>query len=401
MALMHYKAVDERGKSSSGQIEAANVSDLESRLSRMGMDLVNFTEVRAKSARVSSSSVKRRDLIGFCFDLEQLIAAGVPLIDGLADLRDSVENPRLREVIGGMVETIEGGKTLSGAMEEFPQVFDNVFINLVRAGEFSGQVGEVLRRITENLKWQDEHAAHVKRLMMYPTMVGIVVMLVVFFLMTYLVPQLVSFIANMGQELPLHTKVLIAVSEFFTAWWYLLLPLPVVVVLLVSVALKANPAFAYAFDDMKLRVWVLGPILKKIILARFANYFALMYASGITVLECIRITEGLVGNKAIEEATRRAGRQIADGSSISAGFEYTGLFPPLVLRMLRVGENTGGLDTALLNISYFYDRDVKESMERLETMIGPAMTLILGGILGWVIISVLGPIYDMITTLQF
>lgn len=401
MALMHYKAVDERGKSSSGQIEAANVSDLESRLSRMGMDLVNFTEVRAKIARVSSSSVKRRDLIGFCFDLEQLIAAGVPLIDGLADLRDSVENPRLREVIGGMVETIEGGKTLSGAMEEFPQVFDNVFINLVRAGEFSGQVGEVLRRITENLKWQDEHAAHVKRLMMYPTMVGIVVMLVVFFLMTYLVPQLVSFIANMGQELPLHTKVLIAVSEFFTAWWYLLLPLPVVVVLLVSVALKANPAFAYAFDDMKLRVWVLGPILKKIILARFANYFALMYASGITVLECIRITEGLVGNKAIEEATRRAGRQIADGSSISAGFEYTGLFPPLVLRMLRVGENTGGLDTALLNISYFYDRDVKESMERLETMIGPAMTLILGGILGWVIISVLGPIYDMITTLQF
>jgi len=276
-----------------------------------------------------------------------------------------------------------------------------VFVNLVRAGEFSGQIGVVLRSITENLKWQDEQAAHVKRLMMYPVVVGIVVMLVVFFLMTYLVPQLVSFIANMGQELPLHTKVLIAVSNFFTAWWYVMLPLPVVAVMLMSVLFKASPAFAFAFDDLKLRVWVLGPILKKIILARFANYFALMYASGITVLECIRITEGLVGNKAIEEAARRAGRQIANGSSISAGFEYTGLFPPLVLRMLRVGESTGGLDTALLNISYFYDRDVKESMERLETMIGPAMTLILGGILGWVIISVLGPIYDMITKLQF
>jgi len=401
MPLMQYKAVDERGKASSGQIEVANVADLDSRLSRMGMDLVNYTEVRAKGTRVRLSSVKRRDLIGFCFDLEQLITSGVPLIDGLTDLRDSVENPRLREVIGGMVETIEGGKTLSGAMEEFPQVFDNVFVNLVRAGEFSGQIGVVLRSITENLKWQDEQAAHVKRLMMYPVVVGIVVMLVVFFLMTYLVPQLVSFIANMGQELPLHTKVLIAVSNFFTAWWYVMLPLPVVAVMLMSVLFKASPAFAFAFDDLKLRVWVLGPILKKIILARFANYFALMYASGITVLECIRITEGLVGNKAIEEAARRAGRQIANGSSISAGFEYTGLFPPLVLRMLRVGESTGGLDTALLNISYFYDRDVKESMERLETMIGPAMTLILGGILGWVIISVLGPIYDMITKLQF
>ena len=401
MPMMQYKAVDERGKATSGRIEAANVADLESRLGRMGMDLVNFQELQAKNVRVRAGSVKRRDLIAFCFDLEQLITAGVPMIEGLSDLRDSVENKRLREVVAGMVETIEGGKTLSGAMEDFPQVFDEVFVNLVRAGEFSGQVGEVLRNITENLKWQDEQAAHMKRLMMYPTTVGVVVLLVIFFLMSYLVPQLVSFIANMGEELPLHTRILIHVSDFVTAWWFLILPAPVLVVLLVSVLIKASPAFAFAVDDLKLRVWVLGPILKKIILARFANYFALMYASGITVLECIRITEGLVGNKAVEEATRRAGRQISDGASISAGFEYTGLFPPLVLRMLRVGENTGALDTALLNISYFYDRDVKESMERLETMIGPTMTLILGGVLFWVIISVLGPIYDLITKIQF
>ncbi len=398
---MQYKAVDERGKSSRGQIEAANIADLEMRLGRMGLDLVNFTEATRKSVKISVGRIRRRELIGFCFDLEQLMTAGVPLIEGLGDLRDSVENSRLREVIAGMVETIEGGKTLSGAMEENPQAFDNVFVNLGRAGEFSGQVGPVLRSITDNLKWQDEQAAHVKRLMMYPTTVGFVVMLVVVFLMTYLVPQLVSFIATMGQELPLHTKILIVVSDFMVDWWYLILPAPVFLFVVIKVLIKSSPSVAYAVDDMKLRVWVIGPILKKIILSRFANYFALMYASGITVLECIRITEGLVGNKAVEEATRRAGRQIADGASISAGFEYTGLFPPLVLRMLRVGENTGGLDTALLNISYFYDRDVKESMERLETMIGPAMTLVLGGILFWVIISVLGPIYDMITKISY
>ena len=398
---MQYKAVDERGKSSHGQIEAANVADLEMRLARMGLDLVTFTEATSKSIRITLGRVKRRELIGFCFDLEQLMTSGVPLIEGLADLRDSVESTRLREIIAGMVETIEGGKTLSGAMEEYPQAFDDVFVNLVRAGEFSGQVGPVLKSITENLKWQDEQAAHLKRLMMYPTTVGFVVGLVVVFLMTYLVPQLVSFIATMGQELPLHTKILISVSDFMVAWWYLIVPMPVFLFVILKLMINSSPSFAFMVDDMKLRVWVIGPILKKIILARFANYFALMYASGITVLECIRITEGLVGNKAVEEATRRAGRQIADGASISAGFEYTGLFPPLVLRMLRVGENTGGLDTALLNISYFYDRDVKESMERLETMIGPAMTLVLGGILFWVIISVLGPIYDMITRIYF
>ncbi len=401
MPLMQYKAIDERGKTTKGQIEAANIADLESRLGRMGLDLINYREAEVRGARPARGRVDRRDLIGFCFDLEQLINAGVPLLDGLADLRDSVESRRLREVVAGMVETIEGGKTLSGAMEEFPQVFDNVFVNLVRAGEFSGRVGEVLHNITENLKWQDEQAAHVKRLMMYPTTVGFVVMLVVIFLMTYLVPQLVSFIKTMGQELPMHTKVLIAVSGVFRDWWYLIITSPVIAFVALKVLINSSPAVAYAIDDFKLRIWVLGPILKKIILARFANYFALMYASGITVLECIRITEGLVGNKAVEEATRRAGRQIADGASISAGFEYTGLFPPLVLRMLRVGENTGGLDTALLNISYFYDRDVKESMERLETMIGPSMTLVLGGILFWVIISVLGPVYDMITKINF
>ena len=265
---MQYKAVDERGKSSHGQIEAANVADLEMRLARMGLDLVTFTEATSKSIRITLGRVKRRELIGFCFDLEQLMTSGVPLIEGLADLRDSVESTRLREIIAGMVETIEGGKTLSGAMEEYPQAFDDVFVNLVRAGEFSGQVGPVLKSITENLKWQDEQAAHLKRLMMYPTTVGFVVGLVVVFLMTYLVPQLVSFIATMGQELPLHTKILISVSDFMVAWWYLIVPMPVFLFVILKLMINSSPSFAFMVDDMKLRVWVIGPILKKIILAR-------------------------------------------------------------------------------------------------------------------------------------
>lgn len=398
---MQYKAMDERGRIATGRMEAANAADLESRLERMGLDLVNFAEAKIRSAASSGARVPRRELIGFCFQLEQLLASGVPVMEGLVDLRDSVEDRNLREVVAGMVESIEGGKNLSQAMEEFPQVFDGVFINLVRAGEFSGQVGPVLRKITDNLKWQDEQAAQVKKLLMYPTFVGLVVMLVLAFLMTYLVPQLVGFIKNMGQELPWHTQVLIGVSNFFVDFWWLIILFPVVLVIAIMAVYNASPGFQYAFDDFKLRVWVIGPILKKIILSRFANYFALMYASGITVLDCVRISEGLVGNKVVEEATRRAGRQISDGASISAGFESTGLFPPLVLRMLRVGESTGALDTALLNISYFYNRDIDDSMQRLQAMIGPAMTVVLGGILGWVILSVLGPIYDLISKIDF
>ena len=322
------------------------------------------------------------------------------MIDALSDLRDSVEDHRLREVIAGMIEAIQGGATLSESMAKFPGLFDAVFVNLVQAGEMSGQVGMVLRKVTENLRWQDEQAAHVKQILMYPAIVATVVLGVVCFLMIYLVPQLVQFIENMGEKLPLHTRVLIGVSDIFVQFWYLILPLPVPIVLGGTALRKVSPTFDYAVDDMKLRIWVIGPLLKKIILARFANYFALMYASGITVLECIRISEGLAGNKAVAEAARRAHRQIADGASISSGFEHAGLFPPLVLRMLRVGENTGALDTALLNISYFYERDVRDSIDRIQSMIGPAMTVLLGGLLLWVLSSVLGPIYDLIANIK-
>lgn len=399
MPVMQYKAMDERGKVALGRMEAVNEADLEVRLRRMGLDLINFTAAKAKSSG-GGRKVPRRDVISFCMQLEQLVSSGVPLLEGLQDLRDSAEDRKLRDIVAGMVESIEGGANLSSAMEQYPQIFDNVFVNLIRAGEFSGQMSVVLKTLTENLKWQDEQAAQMKKLLMYPLFVGSVVMIVVVFLMTYLVPQLTSFIVMMGQELPLHTRVLIATSNFMVDYWYAVLGVPAILFIIFLAMLNSNSALQYAVDDFKLKVWLIGPIYKKILLARFANYFALMYRSGITVLECIRICEGLVGNKAIQEAAHRAGRQIADGASISAGFEYTGLFPPLVLRMLRVGESTGGLDDALLNISYFYDRDVSESIEKVQTLIGPAMTVVLGGILGWVIVSVLGPIYDLITKID-
>jgi type IV pilus assembly protein PilC len=367
----------------------------------MGLDLVVGAPTSQAGRLIGGARVKRQDLINFCFHLEQLASAGVPVLEGLVDLRESVENPRFREVISGLLESIEGGRNLSQALADYPEVFSKVFVSLVRSGEQTGRLPEVLKSLNESLKWEDELAAQTKKIVMYPAFVGGIVVLVTLFLMIYLVPQMTGFIRNMGQDIPLQTRILIAVSGFFVDFWWAVLAAPFVAWFGVKYAAQANPAVAFALDRYKITMPLVGPILKKIILSRFASSFAMMYASGITVLDAVRSAEEIVGNRPIESALRSAGQQIAEGKNLTVAFQDVGLFPPLVIRMLRIGENTGALDTALLNVSYFYNREVKESIGRVQAMIEPALTLVLGAILGWVMLSVLGPVYDTISKMKF
>jgi type IV pilus assembly protein PilC len=401
MPLFAYKAVDAQGKQIAGRVEATNLFDLEQRLGRMGLDLIAGAPSTQGARFIGGGRIARRDLINFCFHLEQLASAGVPVVEGLVDLRESVENPRFREVVSGLVESIEGGKNLSGALADYPEVFSKVFASLVRSGEQTGKLPEVLRSLTESLKWEDELSAQTKKLMMYPAFVGSIVLLVTFFLMVYLVPQMTGFIRNMGQEIPLQTVILIAVSNFFVNYWWAVLASPFVAWVALKIALRRNPALQYALDHYKLTLPLIGPILRKIILSRFASSFAMMYSAGITVLDAIRSCEQIVGNKPLENALRMVGQQIADGKNMTAAFQDLALFPPLVIRMLRIGENTGALDTALLNVSYFYNREVKEAIGKVQAMIEPALTLVLGALLGWVMLSVLGPVYDSLSRMKF
>jgi type IV pilus assembly protein PilC len=401
MPLFSYKAIDAGGKNVLGRVEAVNLFDLEQRLARMGLDLVNGSPASHRSRLLGGNRVPRQDLINFCFHLEQLASAGVPVIEGLADLRESLEQPRFREVVSGLLEAIEGGRSLSQALAEFPEVFSKVFVSLIRAGEQTGKLPEVLKSLTESLKWEDELAAQTKKLMVYPILVGSIVLLVTFFLMIYLVPQMTGFIRNMGQDIPLQTVILIHVSNFFVNFWWAVLASPFVAWAVLKHLVKNYPSIEYAVDDYKLRAPIIGPILRKIILSRFAASFAMMYSSGITILDAIRSCEEILGNKPLENALRTVGQQIADGKNMTAAFQDISLFPPLVIRMLRIGENTGGLDTALLNVAYFYNREVKEAIGKLQAMIEPAMTVVLGAILGWVMLSVLGPVYDSISKMKF
>lgn len=401
MAIFNYKAIDEKGRKHSGKIDAANEQALESRLRRMGMDLISAKYVDDRGSFGSSGTIRRIDLINFCFHMEQLTRSGVSIIDGLQDLRDSVDVPAFRNVISQVVEDIENGKKMSEAVAEHPKVFDEMFVNLIAAGEASGQLPDVFLSLSDMIKWQDELISTTKKLLIFPLFVGGVIFAVVGFLMIYLVPQLTDFIESIGQELPAHTRALIATSDFIVNYWYLFTVGPVLIFIALKVFTSVSADFRYQVDAFKLKIWQIGPVLKKIILSRFSNFFAMMYKAGIPVLQCIEITERIAGNEAIRLALARAREDIQEGKGVSASFQNTGLFPPLVVRMIRVGETTGQLDQALLNVSYFYNRDIKDSIEKVQALIQPLMTIIMGGILGWVMMSVMGPVYDSISKMQF
>ncbi|HET7729175.1 MAG TPA: type II secretion system F family protein [Usitatibacter sp.] len=400
MALFAYRAVDAEGRVSSGNLDAANAIDLELRLKRLGLDLITFEGVK-RSTAARTRNVSRTELITFCFHLSQLLKAGVNIIEALTDLRDTVDNAGFRQVLASVIEDIEGGLKLSQAMENHGYCFDSVFVALVRAGEESGQLTEVLDELSENLKWQDEMASQAKKAMMYPVIVLVVIVAVVFVLLTVLVPQLAMTFRQMVPKLPRETEILIFLSAFVTRWWYLVLGVPAAAAGLLWFLSVTNERVKRFIDELGLRLPVLGPLRQKIILARFSTYFAMLYRAGISVLECIHICEKIVGNRVMEDGLQRVGRSISEGQGISQAFIATKLFPPLVVRMLRVGETTGALDAALLNVSYFYNRQVREGISKMQQLLGPATTVVLGLLIVAILYSIFLPIYDVIAKIKF
>ena len=400
MASFSYRAIDDAGQMMSGSIDATNSVDLELRLRRMGLDLITFESIK-KSAMMRSSKVSRKELITFCFHMDQLMRARVPIIDALSDLRDTVDNNGFRQIIASLLEDIEGGLKLSDAMASHPQAFDQVFVALIRTGEQAGQLPEVLSKLSENLKWQDELSAQVQKAMMYPIFAGTVIFGVVFMLMVFLVPQLGATMKALTPNPPASTMALIAVSAVMSKYWYLFIGVPIAAVIALVITVKTNDEAKYRVDGLMLKLPIMGPMVNKIILARFSTYFALMYQSGLAVLDCIHVSEKIVGNRVIEEGLVRIGREINEGTGITQAFQNVRLFPPLVLRMLKVGETTGALDTALLNVSYFYNREVKETMSKLQEMIQPLLTVLLGGVLIGILVTIFLPMYDVISKIKF
>ena len=400
MLEFNYRAITAEGRTLSGRQSATSESDLEARLSRMQLELLQAKPVRAASF-FARKGLERKELINIFIHMQTLGQAGVPLFESLIDLRDSADTSSVRRFISDLVDRIQGGASLSDALEQSPAGIDKVNVSLIRTGEVSGKLPEVLLELIENLKWADEVAAQTKKLLMYPVFAGTVVLGVLGFLMVYLVPQLLGFIKSLGGSVPIQTRALVAFSSFLVNFWYTL-PLAVALVSVIwMVAVRLSPEARLWIDGAKLRVPLFGPILKKIIMARFAKSFGLMHRSGVSVLDALKFCESLSTNAAFRKAISGANQNISDGQKVSDAFAATTFFSPLVVRMIRVGESAGALDKALENVSYFYTREVNDAIEKLQGLIQPVLTLVLGVMVAWIMSSVLLPIYDIISTVKF
>ncbi|MDR1888310.1 MAG: type II secretion system F family protein [Zoogloeaceae bacterium] len=395
---MHYRyrAIDATGRRVDGHLEAADPADLETRLTRLRLDLLH---ARAIAPPRANNAIARRKLLDFWFQLKELLRVGVPLQAALGDLRDTHDDP-VKSVAAQLLDGIVAGQTLSQAMAAQTGVFRPVFVSLIRAGETAGELVRVMEDMIATLKWEDELVAKTQKLLLYPAFVASVVLAASVFLLLYLVPQLQTFLQQMGETLPVYTRLLFWLSDVLRRYGVWLLPAMPLALIAVSLFFR-HAAARQRRDALLLALPLAGDMLCKIALSRFAALFALLYAAGIPVLEALGVTREAIGNRVIRQALATSEQAIREGRALSVAFADTGFFPPFVVRMLHVGETTGALDTALANVRYFYNRDVETAVGRAERLIEPLLTLLLGALLGWVMLAVVGPVYEVVSHVSF
>jgi type IV pilus assembly protein PilC len=400
MQKYNYVGINSEQHRVRGQLIAANLPDAERQLAQMGIELLSLRVKKEAFAFMQRKQVSNKDIITMTFQIEQLLRSGVPLLDILNDMQASFPPGYFRDLLSGLYDSMLNGATFAEALSRYPNDFDEVYISLVAIGEKTGQLEMILHDLGMNMRWQDELESKAKKIMIYPTIVFSVVMLVITFLMLFLVPELVKFIQGMGQELGFMTLSLISVSNYFVDYWHVTAILMVLLFILFKLLMYRSLGFRKKVHQWILKMPLIGSILFKLKIARMTSTMAIMYAAGVSLQQIISMAGKVVGNDYLYERLTEVENHIMDGHTIVNSFASVNIFPPLILKLIKVGETTGRMDESLRNISYFYDREAKELIEKVEPAIEPIITLILAVLVGWVMMATLGPVYDIIGSIR-
>ena len=389
-----------------GVIAAVSEGDLYKQLQKNEMELIQCGEIKETPglAYVSSLMKKRvtvRDLIQFFIQLEQMQNAGIGLLEALNDAKSTADNGTLRDMITEIHRDVTEGASLSETMKRYPNVFKPLYISLIAAGEETGDLVTSYTKLIAYLKWLDDMNTKIKKATRYPMILLAVIILTISIMMGVVVPQIVGFIENLNQELPFYTVWLVNTSNFFQTSWHILIIVPTILFATLKFGCQFSDDFAFQVDKLSLDAPIFGPIIRKINIARYAQTFGSLYSSGIEVLKALNASKQTVTNLAINDALEKVEENVLNGQSLSDSFAETGEFPNLIIRMLRIGEESGNLSGTMEQVSEFYTKDVDEAVEGLITLIEPALTLIMGVMLLWIAAGVFGPIYGSFSEIDF
>ncbi|MBN1916396.1 MAG: type II secretion system inner membrane protein GspF [Verrucomicrobia bacterium] len=402
MPVYEYKAYDAAGAAVSGIIDADTPKDARAKLRRQN---VFVTKVEEAGEGVSLTSevkvsrlwrrVRRQDVVVMTRQLATLVRSGMPLIQALTAISEQLEGYPMQRIVYSVREQVNAGEPLADALEQHPKLFNELYVNLVRAGEAAGVLETVLVRLADYMEAVQKQRSKVLSSMIYPALMVVVGSGVLLFLMTFVVPRLTQIFTEMGQNLPVATQILIAISGFLGSWRFLVL-IAVVVALVVIVRFNTRTGRGrLLLDRLRLRVPVAGSLARKIAVSRFARTFGTLLAGGIQVLKALEIVQGVIGNAVISQAISEARERIGEGASISDELRRSQEFPPIVVHMVAVGEASGSLEEMLLNVADTYDNEVEIATNSLIALIEPLMIVLMGLIVGFIVLSILLPIFEM------
>lgn len=400
MPQFKYKARDRDGTVHIGVLEASRRELVADHLSSVGLIPVQIDEQAAKAVDWAELStglrrVTSQDLIIFSRQLSTLVSAGIPLLQGLSAIERQTDNPRLKKVLAVIRQDIEAGKAFSEALARHPGIFNKMYVSMIRAGETAGILDEILERLASLAEHDAETRSRVKAAIRYPMIVVVAICLAFAFLVSFVIPRFAAIFSKFKTELPLPTRILIGINHAVQNYWYLIL---LAVALLVGgiIWYLRTPNGRWQWDRLKLKLPIFGIIFQKVALSRFARVFASMQKSGISMMLTLDIVAETVGNVVIAKSVTEMREALREGKGLVRPMEASGLFPPLVVQMVAVGEETGNIDVMLNKVSDYYDKDVDYALRNLSSLIEPILLLFVGGMVLLLALGIFLPMWDMI-----
>ncbi|NOY62369.1 MAG: type II secretion system F family protein [Gammaproteobacteria bacterium] len=390
-----WEGTNKRGSRLKGQLQGRSPALIKAELRRQGINPLKVKKIAAASLFSRSKKVTTKDIAIFARQLATMLGAGVPLVQSFDIVGRGHENPAMQKLIFSIKADVEGGSSLAEALKRHPQQFDELFCNLVFAGEQAGILESLLSKIALYKEKVEAIKGKIRKAMFYPTAIVAVSFIVTSILLIFVVPQFESLFKGFGADLPAMTRFVIDLSEFFQAWWWAILGGIGAVIVLTAQAKKRSRKVARGMDSMLLKLPIIGDILTKAIIARFARTLSTMFAAGVPLVEAMATVAGTAGNILYAEAIINMRDEVSTGTTLQQSMRHTGMFPNMVVQMIAIGEESGSLDAMLGKVADFYEEEVDNMVDGLSSLLEPVIMAFLGIIIGGLVVAMYLPIFQM------